>query len=210
MPTNDPVDDFSLSNLGFQVRYRWEFKPLSYLYVVYGRGGDLFNEFAADDSDALARQLRAARRRTAGREAQLPLRALTSAARGKPNEQFADHARPAVKRRGTVGSSLRTRRLRLAAGARRPASRRRGRSEKLATDAGQRWRGVPLFQLDNRAAVVPAEAGELEMRAPLRRDDFRERHAHAHAAGQTATSMPRRGRARASGRAADRGRAKYR
>jgi hypothetical protein len=52
--TNDPVDDFSLSNLGFQVRYRWEFKPLSYLYVVYGRGGDLFNEFAADQTrDAL-------------------------------------------------------------------------------------------------------------------------------------------------------------
>ena len=53
--TNDPIDDFSLSNLGFQVRYRWEFKPLSYLYVVYGRGGDLFNEFAADQTrDALA------------------------------------------------------------------------------------------------------------------------------------------------------------
>lgn len=51
--TNDPIDDFSLSNLGFQVRYRWEFKPLSYLYVVYGRGGDLFNEYSVDSSRAL-------------------------------------------------------------------------------------------------------------------------------------------------------------
>ena len=53
IPTNDPISDFSLSNLGFQVRYRWEFKPLSYLYVVYGRGGDLFNEFATGSRDAL-------------------------------------------------------------------------------------------------------------------------------------------------------------
>lgn len=37
--TNDPVDDFSVQNLGVQLRYRYEFKPLSYLYVVYGRGG---------------------------------------------------------------------------------------------------------------------------------------------------------------------------
>ena len=31
--------DFSLRNLGIQLRYRYEFAPLSYLYVVYGRGG---------------------------------------------------------------------------------------------------------------------------------------------------------------------------
>ena len=53
IPASDPIDDFSLSNLGFQVRYRWEFKPLSYLYVVYGRGGDLFNEYSVDSSRAL-------------------------------------------------------------------------------------------------------------------------------------------------------------
>jgi hypothetical protein len=53
VPTDEPVDDFSLSNLGFQMRYRWEFKPLSYLYVVYGRGGDLFNEFSLDSREAL-------------------------------------------------------------------------------------------------------------------------------------------------------------
>ena len=37
--TDDPVDDFSVRNLGFQIRYRYELAPLSYLYVVYGRGG---------------------------------------------------------------------------------------------------------------------------------------------------------------------------
>lgn len=36
---SDPVDDFSVRNLGFQVRYRYELAPLSYLYVVYARGG---------------------------------------------------------------------------------------------------------------------------------------------------------------------------
>jgi hypothetical protein len=35
----DDIDDFSVRNLGFQIRYRFEVAPLSYLYVVYGRGG---------------------------------------------------------------------------------------------------------------------------------------------------------------------------
>jgi hypothetical protein len=39
VPTDEPVEDFSVQNLGVQLRYRYEFKPLSYLYVVYGRGG---------------------------------------------------------------------------------------------------------------------------------------------------------------------------
>jgi hypothetical protein len=39
VPTDDPVDDFSVRNLGFQIRYRYELAPLSDLYVVYGRGG---------------------------------------------------------------------------------------------------------------------------------------------------------------------------
>ncbi|NUS37993.1 MAG: hypothetical protein HOQ02_03090 [Lysobacter sp.] len=50
----DHIDDFSLSNLGFQVRYRYELAPLSYLYVVYGRGGDLLNEYGTRSSQALA------------------------------------------------------------------------------------------------------------------------------------------------------------
>jgi len=40
--TNDPIDDFELRNLGFQIRYRKEIAPLSYLYVAYVRGGSLF------------------------------------------------------------------------------------------------------------------------------------------------------------------------
>ncbi|HJR74219.1 MAG TPA: DUF5916 domain-containing protein [Luteimonas sp.] len=46
IPSNDPIDDFSLSNLGFQIRYRYELAPLSYLYIVYGRGGFDRNEFS--------------------------------------------------------------------------------------------------------------------------------------------------------------------
>jgi Domain of unknown function (DUF5916) len=41
--SNDALDDFALRNLGFQVRYRYEFAPLSYLYLAYVRGGSLFN-----------------------------------------------------------------------------------------------------------------------------------------------------------------------
>ncbi|NZA26455.1 hypothetical protein H0E84_08655 [Luteimonas sp. SJ-92] len=37
--TAEPVDDFSVRTLGFQVRYRYELAPLSHLYVVYARGG---------------------------------------------------------------------------------------------------------------------------------------------------------------------------
>ncbi len=40
---NDPVDSFALRNLGFQVRYRYEFAPLSYLYIAYVRGGSMFD-----------------------------------------------------------------------------------------------------------------------------------------------------------------------
>ena len=39
IPTDEPVDDFSVRTLGLQIRYRYEIAPLSYLYVVYGRGG---------------------------------------------------------------------------------------------------------------------------------------------------------------------------
>ena len=35
----DRPRDFALQNLGIQLRYRYELAPLSYLYVVYGRGG---------------------------------------------------------------------------------------------------------------------------------------------------------------------------
>jgi Domain of unknown function (DUF5916) len=52
--TDEPIDDFSVRNLGFQIRYRYELAPLSYLYVVYGRGG--YDEDPQVDSTG--RQLR--------------------------------------------------------------------------------------------------------------------------------------------------------
>ncbi|MEO6154659.1 MAG: hypothetical protein ABIP16_02885, partial [Thermomonas sp.] len=45
--SNDVVSPFSLRNMGFQVRYRYELAPLSNLYVVYGRGGFMYDGFAA-------------------------------------------------------------------------------------------------------------------------------------------------------------------
>ncbi|MGH8174680.1 MAG: DUF5916 domain-containing protein [Steroidobacter sp.] len=44
---DEQVDDFSVRNLGLQIRYRYELAPLSYLYIVYGRGG--FEEEASAD-----------------------------------------------------------------------------------------------------------------------------------------------------------------
>jgi hypothetical protein len=41
-------------NLGLQIRYRYELAPLSYLYVVYGRGGYELE----DDTDGSGRRLR--------------------------------------------------------------------------------------------------------------------------------------------------------
>jgi hypothetical protein len=42
--TAEPLDDFALRNLGFQVRYRYQIAPLSDLYIAYVRGGSLFQE----------------------------------------------------------------------------------------------------------------------------------------------------------------------
>jgi hypothetical protein len=50
---SDHVDDFSLRNLGFQVRYRYELAPLSDLYVVYGRGGYMYDEFSQGEGNQL-------------------------------------------------------------------------------------------------------------------------------------------------------------
>jgi hypothetical protein len=44
IPSDEPVKDFRLRQLGMQLRYRYELAPLSYLYVVYARGG-----YAVDD-----------------------------------------------------------------------------------------------------------------------------------------------------------------
>jgi hypothetical protein len=50
--TAEPIDDLSVRNLGVQLRYRFEFAPLSYLYVVYGRGG-YEQQAVSDDSPSL-------------------------------------------------------------------------------------------------------------------------------------------------------------
>ncbi len=52
--SDERVDDFNVRNLGFQIRYRYELAPLSYLYVVYGRGG-FEQEAIQEDSGRLLR-----------------------------------------------------------------------------------------------------------------------------------------------------------
>jgi hypothetical protein len=54
IPSDEAVNDFSVETLGVQLRYRYEFRPLSYLYVVYGRGG-YQQQDVADDSGGLIR-----------------------------------------------------------------------------------------------------------------------------------------------------------
>ena len=52
--SSEPATDFSLRNLGFQVRYRYMLAPLSDLYVVYGRGGYMLDELSVEPHDQLA------------------------------------------------------------------------------------------------------------------------------------------------------------
>ncbi|QNP41138.1 DUF5916 domain-containing protein [Lysobacter solisilvae (ex Woo and Kim 2020)] len=44
LPSAEAIPDVGLRNLGFQVRYRYELAPLSYLYIAYVRGGSFFEE----------------------------------------------------------------------------------------------------------------------------------------------------------------------
>ena len=48
----DTVNPFQLSETAFQVRYKYEFSPLSNLYVVYTRGGKLVKAFSQTDGFA--------------------------------------------------------------------------------------------------------------------------------------------------------------
>ena len=48
---SDPEEDFSLSRLTAQLRYRWEIGPLSDLFVVYTRGSNLA---LMDDEDGFS------------------------------------------------------------------------------------------------------------------------------------------------------------
>jgi hypothetical protein len=44
VPSAEAIPDVGLRNLGFQIRYRYELAPLSYLYIAYVRGGSFFEE----------------------------------------------------------------------------------------------------------------------------------------------------------------------
>ena len=46
------LDPFTLSDLAFQIRYRYEILPLAYLYVVYSKGGRIV---ATDEEDNLGK-----------------------------------------------------------------------------------------------------------------------------------------------------------
>jgi len=46
IPSGDVLPDFSVAGVGFQLRYRYEIGPLSDFYLVYNRGGNLFEESA--------------------------------------------------------------------------------------------------------------------------------------------------------------------
>ncbi len=48
---SEPTDDFTISRLTAQVRYRWEIGPLSDLFVVYTRGSNLDNRISDDFGD---------------------------------------------------------------------------------------------------------------------------------------------------------------
>ena len=52
-PSDDALADFSIANIGLQLRYRWEFAPQSDLYLVYGRGGFIEQDGVESDFGAL-------------------------------------------------------------------------------------------------------------------------------------------------------------
>lgn len=49
LESDDPLAPFTVSNLGLQIRYRYEFAPQSELFIVYGRGG--FHLLSDDDRE---------------------------------------------------------------------------------------------------------------------------------------------------------------
>ncbi|HEX5662864.1 MAG TPA: DUF5916 domain-containing protein [Xanthomonadaceae bacterium] len=53
LAVDEAVDDFNVRTLGFQIRYRYELAPLSYLYVVYGRGGYRQDPYSDDVGNLL-------------------------------------------------------------------------------------------------------------------------------------------------------------
>ena len=60
-----PITDFSVSSIGFQVRYRLELAPLSDLYLVYSRGGA---DGRDDEAQSFGQEFRAAVRQRTGEQ----------------------------------------------------------------------------------------------------------------------------------------------
>ena len=52
-PVNISLDPFTLSDLAFQIRYRYEILPLAYLYVVYSRGGRIIQTDLENDLEEI-------------------------------------------------------------------------------------------------------------------------------------------------------------
>ena len=52
-PVNFLLDPFTLSDLAFQIRYRYEILPLAYLYVVYSKGGRIIQTDLEDDLEEI-------------------------------------------------------------------------------------------------------------------------------------------------------------
>ena len=50
MRTDILIPGITISELAFQVRYRYEILPLAYLYVVYSKGGRISSD---DEEDSL-------------------------------------------------------------------------------------------------------------------------------------------------------------
>ena len=55
MSANLEIPDITISELAFQIRYRYELMPLAYLYLVYSKGGRIT---ADDDEDSLSQLYR--------------------------------------------------------------------------------------------------------------------------------------------------------
>ena len=51
MRSDDILPAINVRSLAFQIRYRYELAPLSYLYLAYVRGGETYDELVIDGAD---------------------------------------------------------------------------------------------------------------------------------------------------------------
>ncbi|MEO6077113.1 MAG: DUF5916 domain-containing protein [Dokdonella sp.] len=50
--SNESLPSINVQSLAFQIRYRYELAPLSYLYLAYVRGGQTYDELVVNETDA--------------------------------------------------------------------------------------------------------------------------------------------------------------